>query len=55
MTSELDRKDRCTGGHAKRVGHYSGRIASKLGIAGEELEQVKLGALLHDFGKIERS
>jgi putative nucleotidyltransferase with HDIG domain len=38
--------------HSKRVASYSERIGRRLGISGDELASVKLGALLHDIGKI---
>jgi len=38
--------------HSRRVADYSCLLARRLGMGGEELEDLKLGALLHDVGKI---
>jgi len=40
------------GGHAARVGAFADTIARRLGWSGEQLEEVRLGAALHDVGKI---
>jgi len=38
--------------HCQRASEYATTIAGELGIAGEELEQVRIGALLHDIGQV---
>ncbi|HWI54128.1 MAG TPA: HD domain-containing phosphohydrolase, partial [Desulfobacteria bacterium] len=48
----LERRDNVTKGHSLRVINYSVIIAKRLGIKGQQLEQLRLGALLHDIGKI---
>ncbi len=52
FTYLLDRRDNVTKGHSLRVIKYSVTIAERMGIEGAELEQLRLGALLHDIGKI---
>ena len=52
LTEAIEKKDRTTGGHTKRVVHYSVCIAKYLPISAEELDRIKLGAILHDVGKI---
>lgn len=52
LVEAVEKKDRYTGGHTKRVVHYSVLISKHLHLSEEELERVKLGALLHDVGKI---
>ena len=52
LVEAIEKKDRYTGGHIKRVVHYSLRIARALGLSDELLEQVRLAAVLHDVGKI---
>lgn len=52
FTFLLDKRDNVTKGHSLRVIKYSVMIAQQLGIEGSELEQLRLGALLHDIGKI---
>jgi HD-GYP domain-containing protein (c-di-GMP phosphodiesterase class II)/predicted MFS family arabinose efflux permease len=48
----VDAKDRSTFGHSERVGILSEAIAVKLRLAGDLVEQVRIGATLHDLGKI---
>jgi HD-GYP domain-containing protein (c-di-GMP phosphodiesterase class II) len=52
LASTLDARDNYTAGHSRRVSEYSCMIAEAMNIAGEELEVVRMGALLHDIGKI---
>src|SRR5262249_57808265 len=40
------------GGHAHRVGSFADTIARRLGWSDRQLEDVRLGAALHDVGKI---
>ncbi|MHB1459593.1 MAG: HD domain-containing phosphohydrolase, partial [Armatimonadota bacterium] len=48
----LDLRDKETEGHTLRVTDLAIRLASEFGISGEELAQVRWGALLHDIGKM---
>ncbi len=48
----LNKSDTATGGHSLRVVRYAEAIAQELGIQGRKLEDIRLGALLHDIGKI---
>jgi len=41
-----------TGGHPRRVTHYSLEIAKAMGCLPEEMTQLKRGAYLHDIGKV---
>ncbi len=52
LAEAIDKKDRYTGGHTKRVVHYSMCIAKQLNLTADELDQMRLGAILHDIGKI---
>lgn len=52
LAESIEKKDRYTGGHTKRVVHYSMCIAENMNLDEETLENVRLGALLHDVGKI---
>lgn len=52
LVEAIEKKDRYTGGHTKRVVHYSMSIARHLNLSEEELERIRLGAILHDVGKI---
>lgn len=48
----LEMRDRETEGHTQRVTSLTLVLAKKMGIDGEELEQIERGALLHDIGKL---
>ncbi len=52
LVHALDAKDPCTRGHSNRVSHYAERIADRMGFSGQALEDIRLGAELHDIGKI---
>ncbi len=48
----LELRDQETVGHARRVVQLTERLASHLGIDGEDLVHIRRGALLHDIGKM---
>jgi len=52
LAAALDARDPYTAGHSERVSVVSVAIAGKLGLEAEAVEIVRLGALLHDIGKI---
>ncbi|HTM47580.1 MAG TPA: HD domain-containing phosphohydrolase [Bryobacteraceae bacterium] len=52
LASALDARDRYTAGHSRRVSEYSCAIAQALHVTEEELDDIRMGALLHDIGKI---
>lgn len=52
LVQALDAKDPYTRGHSSRVSHYALKIAERMGFTGQALEDVRLGAELHDIGKI---
>jgi cyclic di-GMP phosphodiesterase len=52
LVQALDAKDPYTRGHSRRVSRYALRIAERMGFSGQALEDVRLGAELHDIGKI---
>jgi putative nucleotidyltransferase with HDIG domain len=45
-------KDPYTQGHARRVAIYARRLATRIGFNPAEIENIRLGGLLHDIGKI---
>lgn len=53
LIEELRKKDNYTASHTLRVSMISHRIARKLGIDRTHLFYLSVGAMLHDFGKIE--
>jgi cyclic di-GMP phosphodiesterase len=52
LAHALEAKDSYTSGHSMRVSRYAAATAIRLGFTGERLEEVRLGAELHDIGKI---
>jgi len=49
----IEAKDRYTVGHCLRVADYACRLAERVGIAPHEMVWFRMGAFLHDLGKIE--
>ncbi|MDD3594659.1 MAG: diguanylate cyclase [Candidatus Gastranaerophilales bacterium] len=52
LAGAIDAKDTYTKGHSQSVSRYSEALARALNLPDEEVERIKLGALLHDVGKI---
>jgi HD-GYP domain-containing protein (c-di-GMP phosphodiesterase class II) len=52
LAQALDARDAYTAGHSRRVSEYSCAIAKAMSIPEQELETIRVGALLHDLGKI---
>ena len=52
LISALEAKDKYTAGHSRRVTKIALDIAYMLGIEGEERENIRWAAMLHDIGKI---
>jgi HD-GYP domain-containing protein (c-di-GMP phosphodiesterase class II) len=52
LAQALDARDSYTAGHSRRVSDYACTIATTLALSVEDLETIRIGALLHDLGKI---
>jgi len=52
LAAAIDGKDPYTRGHSERVSRFSMAIAQRLGLSDEEIEKIRISALLHDVGKI---
>jgi len=52
LAAAIDGKDKYTRGHSERVARISVGIGRQLGLEAEELETLRISALLHDVGKI---
>jgi HD-GYP domain-containing protein (c-di-GMP phosphodiesterase class II) len=52
LAAAIDEKDPYTRGHSGRVAKYSMIIGDMLGLSSEDLDQLRISALLHDVGKI---
>lgn len=52
LANALDARDQYTAGHSRRVSQLSCAIASAMGLAPRDVDRLRIGALLHDIGKI---
>jgi putative nucleotidyltransferase with HDIG domain len=52
LANALDARDRYTAGHSKRVSELSSATAAAMQLNREDVERIRIGALLHDIGKI---
>ncbi len=52
LANTIDAKDTYTKGHSAAVSRYSEALARAINLPANEVERIKLGALLHDIGKI---
>ena len=52
LANTIDAKDTYTKGHSAAVSRYAEALARAINLPSDEVERIKLGALLHDIGKI---
>lgn len=52
LAATIDAKDPYTRGHSQRVSNLSMSIAQEMGMNGDLIYDLRIGSLLHDFGKI---
>jgi HD-GYP domain-containing protein (c-di-GMP phosphodiesterase class II) len=52
LANALDARDPYTAGHSWRVSQLSCATAEAMHLKGEDVERIRIGALLHDIGKI---
>jgi putative nucleotidyltransferase with HDIG domain len=52
LAAALDARDPYTAGHSERVSRFATAIGEEMKLDAEALETLRLGALLHDIGKI---
>jgi len=48
----IDAKDHYTQGHSQKVSAYAALIAEAMGMNEHEIEEIRLGGVLHDIGKV---
>jgi|FLOH01.1.fsa_nt_gi putative nucleotidyltransferase with HDIG domain len=52
LSKTIEAKDRYTSGHSQRVAVIAVELAERIGFDANRLETLRLGALLHDIGKV---
>lgn len=52
MAASIDARDPLTAGHSEKVTEYCEEICKELSLPADELEMIRVAALLHDYGKI---
>ena len=52
VVNTLEARDPYTRGHTERVRTFAKYIAGRMGLTGEDMFNIEIGALLHDVGKI---
>ncbi|TLM68855.1 MAG: HD domain-containing protein [Deltaproteobacteria bacterium] len=52
LAASIDARDPLTAGHSEKVTEYTVAICEELGLADSDREQIRVAALLHDYGKI---
>jgi putative nucleotidyltransferase with HDIG domain len=52
LASALDARDPYTAGHSRRVSQYACSLAQAIGLSPAQTHEIRIGALLHDIGKI---
>lgn len=52
LARSLEAKYPLTDGHSERLADYAARLGQNLGMTEEDLEELRLGCLLHDIGKV---
>jgi cyclic di-GMP phosphodiesterase len=52
LAHSIEAKHCLTDGHSDRLAEYAMQLGESLGLCGEALEELRLGCLLHDIGKV---
>jgi putative nucleotidyltransferase with HDIG domain len=55
LSKYIESSDKYTQGHSVRVSHYATEIAAAMNLEPQEIENIKVAALLHDVGKVDIS
>ncbi|MEW6077973.1 MAG: 7TM diverse intracellular signaling domain-containing protein [Thermodesulfobacteriota bacterium] len=52
LASAIESKDKYTGGHVERVANYARDLAQKMRLPEDKINEIYLGTIVHDIGKI---
>jgi len=52
LARSIEAKHSLTDGHSDRLADFAAQLGESLGLAAEDLEELRLGCLLHDIGKV---
>jgi putative two-component system response regulator len=52
LANAIEARDAELHGHCERLGELAARIAERVGLSPQQIDRVRLGAVLHDVGKI---
>jgi diguanylate cyclase (GGDEF)-like protein/putative nucleotidyltransferase with HDIG domain len=52
LAAAMDARDPSTHAHSATVALYAAEIATRLGLSGDRVEEVRIAGLLHDIGKV---
>ena len=52
LANTLEARDDYTGGHAREIAELAVSLGRRLGVADDELDELRFGAIFHDIGKI---
>jgi HD-GYP domain-containing protein (c-di-GMP phosphodiesterase class II) len=52
LVNALEESDSFTGGHSQRVSDIAASVAGAMGLPAEQIEVLRVGAMLHDVGKV---
>jgi len=53
LTSSLEARDPYTHGHSRRVARHASNIATRMGLARDEVAKIRAAGAMHDVGKVE--
>jgi len=52
LATMIEARDRYSGGHCHRTANYAATLGRRIGLSGEELEDLRRGGFLHDIGML---
>jgi putative nucleotidyltransferase with HDIG domain len=52
LVATIELKDSYTSGHSENVSRYAAALAREMGLATNEVDEIEIGGILHDIGKI---